>query len=390
MITVALAVCGLIALAWIVAQFRAVIQFRRITWSEDLAPAGTDGLPTLSVVIPACNEQEHLEEALESLLAQSYPGLQIILVNDRSTDGTPEIMRRIASTDSRIEVLDIDTLPRGWLGKVHALHQGLESTTGDLVLFTDADVHFAPGFLAKAATYLSAKDLDHLAVGPEARTARFWQEAANNYFGGMFYLGLNIADLETPGSDAFVGVGAFNLFRRRALDRTPGLEWLRMEILDDVGLGYMLKRAGARSGFLLGFDELWLDWYPSVRGMIEGLEKNIFGATCRFSYLRLVLLTLFSLAILLGPVVALLQPVLLWPRLLAVAAAAACAYAAFHFRSRTGRRWWPMFLAPAAGLILLYTVIRSGWKCWRRGGIQWRGTFYPVEELRAGQRVRVF
>ncbi len=380
---------GLSSMIWIIMQAKAVSLFRSITWSVDLPAAERTGLPALSVVVPACNEADHLEEALQSLLAQDYPDLEIILVNDRSTDRTPEVMERLALSDHRIQVLDIKDLPPDWLGKVHALHRGLAEARGELVLFTDADVHFAAGFLCKTVAHLLEKGLDHLTIGPEARTTGFWQEAANNYFGGLFCLGLNVADLDRPGSEAYVGIGAFNLVRRDAMERTPGFSWLRMEVLDDVGLGLMLKRAGARSGFLVGYKELWLSWYPSMREMARGLEKNMFGAICRYSYTKLVLLTVLSVLILFGPPVGLLQPFALWPRLLASGALAASAVSAWHYQGRTGGRWWPLFLSPVAGLLLLGIVIRSGWKCFRRGGIEWRGTFYPVDKLKAGQRVRL-
>ena len=231
---------GLFSLAWIFMQIKAMSMFRKITWSMELPVAQRTGFPALSIVIPACNEADHMEKALQSLLAQDYPDLEIILVNDRSVDDTLAIMQRLGASDSRVHVLDIQTLPPGWLGKVHALHCGFERTRGDLVLFTDADVHFGAGFLRKTVAHLLEQGLDHLTVGPEARTTSFWQEATNHYFGGMFCLGLNIADLERSGSNAYVGVGAFNVVHRRALLRTPGFPWLRMDVLDDVGLGLML------------------------------------------------------------------------------------------------------------------------------------------------------
>jgi cellulose synthase/poly-beta-1,6-N-acetylglucosamine synthase-like glycosyltransferase len=380
---------GLCSLLWIYVQVKTLWMFRNITWSIEWTTGIPTTLPMLSVIIPACNEEDHLEEALQSILSQDYPELQIILVNDRSCDGTLAIMHRLASSDSRIEVLDIKELPPDWLGKVHALHRGLQQARGELVLFTDADVHFEAGFLRKTVAYLMENELDHLTVGPEARTNSFWQEATNNYFGGIFFLGLNVADLQRPGGDAYAGIGAFNLVRNSALKKTPGFEWLRMEILDDVGLGLMLKRAGARTGFMIGFTELWLAWYPSIGAMARGLEKNMFGAICRFSYLRLALVTVVSVLVLFGPMVALFQPFAVWTRLLGAGAMIASAVSSLYFHRRSGRHWWPLFLAPAAGLILLGILIRSGWKCFRRGGIEWRGTFYPVDRLKAGQRVRI-
>lgn len=380
---------GLFSLVWIAVQWQAVRTFRQLTWSRDLPAPHLEDYPSLSVVVPACNEEDHLEEALQSILAQDYPDLRIVLVDDRSTDGTTEIMERIAARDRRVQVLRIDGLPTDWLGKVHALHRGQEAADGELLLFTDADVHFAPGFLRKTVAWMLERDLDHLAVGPEARTGQFWQEAMNNAFGGLFFLGLRVGELERPGGDAFVGIGAFNLVRRAALDRTAGFRWLRMEIIDDVGLGMMLKRAGARSGFLVGLGELWLDWYPSIGAMVHGLEKNMFGAICRFRYHRLLAVTVLSMLLLTGVPVALFQPFAIWPRVAGLVAVLVSLVSARSVHRLTGQRFWPLLLAPAGSLALVWILVRSGWMCFRRGGIEWRGTFYPVEKLKEGQRVRI-
>ncbi len=100
--------------------------------------------PTVSVLVPAKNEEDTLFAAMQSLLQVDYPALEIILINDRSTDRTGEIIERLALLDSRVRQIHIDHLPDGWLGKVHALHQGIDVSSGEWLLFTDADIHFAP------------------------------------------------------------------------------------------------------------------------------------------------------------------------------------------------------------------------------------------------------
>jgi glycosyltransferase involved in cell wall biosynthesis len=122
--------------------------------------------PRLSVIIPACNEAAHLESAVETLVQQDYSDLEIILVNDRSTDATGAIIDRLAKNDPQIRALHIRKLPGGWLGKVHALHCGVAKARGEWLLFTDADVHFAPETLRRALAHVLQLQADHLALIP--------------------------------------------------------------------------------------------------------------------------------------------------------------------------------------------------------------------------------
>ena len=127
-------------------------------------------------MIPACNEADTLGAALGTLLAQDYPALEILLVNDRSTDGTGDIVDRLAASDPRITALHVRELPQGWLGKVHALHVASERARGDWLLFTDADVHFAPGALRRAVAVARVHQLDHLTCVPNVTTHGCLQE----------------------------------------------------------------------------------------------------------------------------------------------------------------------------------------------------------------------
>jgi len=386
---VLLAVCGLITALWLVLQIKAMRSFSQLRWSREIEPETPAVWPTLSVIIPACDEESSLEEAVRTVLAQEYEPLQIVLINDRSRDGSLQVMRRIAQEDSRVQVLDIQELPEGWLGKVHALHQGTRIATGDLLLFTDADVHFRSGFFRKTVAWMLEQELDHLTIGPEVQAAGFWQEVAVFSFMGMFSLRMRADEIGKPGSDSYIGIGAFNLVRRKAFEKTPGFEWIRMEVIDDVGLGLMLHQAGGRAGLLMGMGELWLAWYPSLRSMFKGLEKNMFGAVCRFSYGRLFWFALGSLLFSLSVPAALIQPYASWLRWLGLAVVAGSAMLAEVVHRLTGKSRLAGFFAPLGSFLIVGVVLRSGWKCFRQGGIEWRGTFYPLKKLREGQRVKL-
>jgi len=189
-----------------------------------------------------------------------------------------------------------------------------------------------------------------------------------------------------PGSSAYAGVGAFNLVRRAALDRTPGFSWLRLEVLDDVGLGLMLKKAGGRAAFAIGLGEVTITWYRSLAAMARGLEKNMFGAFCRYRASRLVAIVAAGALFVPGPIVALAA----WPSpvfWLGASAVALVLLNAALLAIRTRRAFLAYALAPVGMVALLALVVRSAWRCLKDGGVTWRGTFYPLRDLREGQRV---
>src|SRR5262249_22566286 len=156
-------------------------------------------------------------------LRDDYPNLEILLVEDRSTDATPAIADRLASEDSRLHVLHVTDLPEGWLGKVHAMQRGREAASGDWILFSDADVHVTPGTMRRAIAYCQARNLDHLAVLPELWSSTFLLDTMLASFIRILCISCRIWAVEKPDTRAAGGVGAFNLIRATALDRAGGL-----------------------------------------------------------------------------------------------------------------------------------------------------------------------
>lgn len=349
--------------------------------------------PRLSVVIPARNEADHLESALSSLLAQDYPNLEIIVVNDRSTDATGRILNHMASTDARVIALDVEHLPRGWLGKVHALERGSWTAGGDWLLFTDADVSYAPGLLRRAVHFSEKEKLDHLTLLPSLQGGGFMLRIAMSAFEMMFLLVTGGASANRPGSRRFVGIGAFNLVRNTCLRRTPGFQWLRLEPGDDMGLGLMVKNAGGVTRFAQAIGELSVPWYGSMGAMFKGLEKNMFAAGCHYQWWRLVVHLGVTWTLLIAPWAA------LWfgwswqsSWLLAAAAATFFAQLVFSFTCLLhGVKMevlWRLLMPLGLGLCSLM-LLWSGFRCLKNGGIEWRGTVYPTAELKAGQRVKL-
>jgi cellulose synthase/poly-beta-1,6-N-acetylglucosamine synthase-like glycosyltransferase len=353
----------------------------------DAAVSSEHPWPKLSLVIPACNEADTIGEAVKTVLAQDYPDLEIILVDDRSTDGTGAIIDGVAAADRRVRPLHVVELPDGWLGKVHALHCGAAEANGDWLLFADADVHLAPGVLCRAVAYAEHRQIDHLAAAPDIWCRGVLLSSVIAMFLRSFCIGMRCWAVENPKSRAAIGVGAFNLVRRAAFVETDGFEWLRLEVADDVGLGMMMKRSGFRSCLVNAARLVGVHWYRSLGEMARGAEKG-YASMGHCSVLRMLLVTAFSVAMEVAPLAAFL-PVGHWGMLPAGLTMLAAAVFSNAIILRWARRpIWPGLLFPLAAVVGAVFLLRTAWLGWRRGGCLWRGTLYPSKLLRPALRVR--
>lgn len=336
--------------------------------------------PAVSVLVAARDEAWGVEACVRSLLALDYPGLEVIVADDRSTDATGAILDRLAAQDPRLRVIHVAELPSGWLGKNHAHGLGARQARGELLLFTDADIEFAPAALRDAVSILEAEKLDHLALGPAMRLPGIWLAACVAYFARQLALLMRPWRARDPRSDGYIGVGAFNLVRAEAYRAAGGHERIALRPDDDIRLGQLLKRAGFRQDLRHAPDSLYVTWYDTLGGFVRGLEKNVLaGLDYRGA------LGLCGLALLL------VVEMLPWIVLAAgegaarVAAAAAIAAAMLSMAAILHLARAPVaaaLLEPVAALVFFYACARSIVLAYARGGIVWRGTHYPLAELR--------
>lgn len=351
---------------------------RRLRQLSDQPPA--ESLPSLSVVVPARNEADELEPALRSLLEVEYPEIEIIAVNDRSTDATAEVLERLTMASPRLRVFHVTQLPPGWLGKTHALHIGAQQARGAFLLFTDADVRFHPLALRRAVAYAARHQLEHLVVMPEITARGPLLRAVMLQFLAAFLFMFRPWRVHYD-PKRYVGVGAFNLVSRSAYRAIGGHKDLAMTPLDDLLLAKRLKQAGARSDALLGSGMVALDWYASTAAMVRGMEKNAFAAV---DYRLGKLVASTGAVVMLG----------VWPWLgLVVGSGSVRGLCALTLLSgyvtlydsirRTDWPRWILLLTPLATLVGLYLSWRAALLALSRGAIEWRGTRYSLSELRA-------
>jgi hypothetical protein len=360
---------------WLLVAWIGFVGSRRLPDLTLDAPTGAT--PSLSVIVPARNEAAALPRALPALLASDYPDLEVVAVDDRSTDGTDRILDAWRSQGARLSVLHLASVPDGWLGKTHALQAGYRRSRGEWLLFTDADVVFHPGCLRRAVAYAERERVDHLVLVPHVETAGFWEPVLVGCFGLLFGLLLRPWAASNPSSRASVGIGAFNLVRRSAYEAIGTHQALANAVLDDLQLGALIKRGGFRQVALLGREMLSVRWQVGLGGIVRGLEKNAY-AGLGFSAALAATACAGLLAVGVAPVVlAAAAPArLLW----AAAALVAIGCQARHAREARLPLWSALF-QPLGFAVLAYVIARSTVLARLRGRIEWRGTSYPLPAL---------
>lgn len=352
---------------------------KKVRYLRDIPDQTPADPPKVSIIFSALNEAGAIEPALQSLLALDYPRLEIIAIDDRSTDDTGAIMDRLALGRSMLRVIHITDLPEGWLGKNHALHMGAQAATGDYLLFTDADVIFDPRALSRAVSYCEQEHLDHLVVFAEFTVKdHLLASLLLNFYGLMFTLHPLWKVRTSP--NVYVGMGAFNMVLATSYRQAGGHEPLRLEIIDDIMLGKLMKQQGFRQDVLLGMKAVSVEWYRNAGELMRGLEKNSF-AMVEYSVARLVLSTAAGMLVRYWPIVGLFvtSGSTWWLNLGSIVVALLFDLDVNRMAQWDKRSfwWWPFSAA-----IMCFIIWRGVALTIRRRGVNWRGTLYALEDLK--------
>ncbi len=379
--TVRLVLAAGVALAAVVIVVQLVWGHLSIPSLRDVPPA-SDG-PATAVIVAARDEERHIRASVSSLLSQTYPALDVIVVNDRSTDATGTILDDLAREEPRLRVVHVNALPDGWLGKNHAMQLGARAAGAELLIFADGDVVMAPDAIARASRLMTTLRIDHLAVAPDMRLPTWPLALVVNYFMMWFLLYLKPWRAQDPKSTAFIGIGAFNMVRASAFHAVDGFARIALRPDDDIMLGKLLKRHGHRQLLATADGTVAVEWYRTLGELARGFRKNAF-AGMHYS----LLLTIGAVA---GNVVLCIWPfIAAWitsgaERWLYLTAALAqiVAYAGGAFVGRT--RPWLAILYPVAAVLFVSILTAAVFRTLRRRGIEWRGTFYALDRLRANR-----
>jgi glycosyltransferase involved in cell wall biosynthesis len=351
----------------------------RMASIPDELPEG-QAWPRLSIVIAGRNEERNIEEALRSVLALDYPELEIVFVNDRSTDRTGDMVRQLAGGDKRIRLVEVTELPPHWLGKNHALHLGAAAASGEWILFTDADIFFERSVLRRAMRLALEQKLDHLTAGAQVTGPTLPLRMFISAF--AFYFLLYARPWKATSSDPrhHVGIGAFNLVRAAKYRQAGGHAPIAMRPDDDMMLGKLMKLHGGRQMVVDAGSMIRVEWYGSIAEAVKGLEKNAFSGV-DYSWAKLIGSTFALLTFAVWPWIAVFvtHGAL---RGVEIAVIALTLLIVGGIAAASGGRAGYALAFPLATLLFIYALWNSAVKAQWNGGIDWRGTKYPLEELR--------
>lgn len=344
--------------------------------------------PSVLVVVPARNEEANIEACVRSLLGQDYPALQVRVVDDNSTDRTATLVRALAATDPRLELLQAPPLPAGWLGKPHALHVGVRGATADYFLFIDADVRLATSTVRRSVTAAERLKAGLLTVTPTLVAESFWERATQPVIGMLLFALLDPVKVRDPDSTVAAAYGPYLLFKRSAYEKIGGHGSVAAEVVEDLRLAQLVKSARLGFGYVHGVDGLEVRMYDSLRAMLNGWRKNFHVVLGKALWLgpiaALLVALIFGLPTMAAAFVALRW--LLHGSLAGAAPVAFCLGADWLARLSLARNFRVTWRGSRGlgGLVVAYILCSSCYRAWRGKPVAWRGRSYAAGGGSAG------
>ena len=318
--TITYILTGLIILGWFhrFIKITAISGKNHMLLPDESTRLGTE--PLVSILIPALNEEKNIEKCVSSLINQEYKNLEIIVVNDRSTDGTEEIVKKLCLQDKRVQLITMDHCPEGWSGKNHALTHGVKQANGKYLVFTDADTFHYPTCIKTAVNYTENNQVDLLSINPHLVTKSFWENVIMPIAGGVLMLWFPVEEINSRKSNRSYANGQFMLFNTEAYKKIGGHAAVKQELLEDLAFGRLIKQYGLHLKVLWGpelyqthmyssLKDIWRGW---VRIFTQGYQKKLSKviislALIIFFAVMPYLLTLYSLFLLKNPLLSILN-----------------------------------------------------------------------------------
>jgi chlorobactene glucosyltransferase len=363
----------IVLIAWAAALVRTIVNLMAVPRLRVRLPKRT---PLVSMIVPARDEERAVGRCVRAMLAQTYPAFEVIVVNDRSTDGTGAILAGI--DDPRLIVVDGEEPPPGWLGKPWALHQGSRRARGELLLFADADIHYEPETLDALIAEYEERQVSMIAMLPDMVMRGFWEHIVmpNLIVFAFTVVPLWLANRTRLALFA-VGGGPGNLVRRDHYEAAGGHEALRAAVVDDVGLARLMRRRGFPTHVVRAERFIAVRMYHGLHEMVEGFTKNMF-AVLGYSYLIAMASVAGGFVFHILPyVLALAGDRLSWITVALISLTRLILFVSFRYRIDNALFGHPLMLAAWC-----WITLRSLWVTGVRRQLQWRGRTYDASRTR--------
>src|SRR6266508_274556 len=344
--------------------------------------------PLISVCIPARNEERNIRACVEAILGQHYPNFEIIVLEDRSTDATGDILASLAAQNDKLKVINGSDLPKGWAGKPHALFQASAAARGDWLCFVDADTFLSSTTLSSCYAKAIETKADMFTIMTFQIMGSFWEKVVMPIVMTALSVGFSPRKVNDPKSKDAIANGQFILIKRSVYDAIGGHESVKDQIVEDKAISEQVKWNGYRLIVANGYSIAKTRMYTSLPEIWEGWTKNIYlGLSDRPS---LMLIGAFGAFILL--VAALVLP--LWPLFgvywylhgggwLALAVIAkslilwtVIIYARARVAMGMGISAWYAFTLPLGSAVFATMMFISAWKVISGKGVNWKGRIY--------------
>jgi chlorobactene glucosyltransferase len=347
----------------------------------------------VSVCIPARNEENNIRRCVEAILEQDYPNLEVIVLDDRSTDATPTLLKDIASRDSRLLPISGSDLPVGWAGKPHALYQAVSVARGEWLCFVDADTFLAPNALSSVFAKALETEADLFTVMTRQILGSFWERTVMPLVMTALSVGFSPRKVNDPQRRDAVANGQFIFIKRSIYDLVGGHERIKDQIVEDKALSELVKWSGHRLVIADGRDVVSTRMYTSLETMWEGWTKNIYLGLR--DHPSLLLLGAFGATLAL--IAALFLPI--WPLLglswymqggdwmaLFVSAEALLVWGYLiwiraQVAQEMGISRGYAFLTPLGAGVFAAMMLISAWKVVSGQGVTWRGRKYQPRTM---------
>jgi chlorobactene glucosyltransferase len=340
----------------------------------------------ISVIVPARNEARNIRRCILALLGQTYPNYEIIVVDDRSNDGTATILAELKQDHpGHFQVVSGSDLPTGWAGKPHALHQGVQAANGDWLCFVDADTFAAPDLLAAAFITAQAQKADLFTLLTDQELGTFWEKVILPLVFTALSFGFPAEQVNDPHRPEAIANGQFILIRRSVYNAVGGHAAIRDRIAEDKALAQRVKQHGYRlivadgrrvasTRMYTRFAEIWEGWTKNIfLGMRDRLGLLLFGAFV--GLLAALLLPLW----LVGGLYWFVSTGAASAALVASQALALWAYIIYwRIRASLAFHISPLyaFTVPLGALVFTATMFASAFKVLSGQGVTWKGRIY--------------